>query len=262
MVKTTNGTAQVGLSIESAFSIRCYRSYPRARRDGGVLGDDDDAVAYMKEFAVHVVWLTIVGDDEVIANMDVFIDDCALDAAITADTWSGFIWIGAGSASIIVGTHDDDLTQSGARLNDGAHAYDGGFHMSIGDDAAFGDECFADFCTIDLGGRQETRMSENRSGRVEEVILGDDLAEIEIGLEEGADGADVLPVALKVKSMNLVLFQRTWNDVLAKVHAVIVEAVDECPPIENVNTHACLIARDIGGKSEGLEGFDRHTQVF
>ena len=65
------------------------------------------------------------------------------------------------------------------------------------DDAAVGNDGVIDLRPIDLRSRQKTRAGENRRAHVEEIEARQLGSEIEVRFEEGADGSDVLPVALE-----------------------------------------------------------------
>jgi hypothetical protein len=75
--------------------------------------------------------------------------------------------------------------------------------VRVGEHAAIGDQSAADGGAVDLGGGQEAGMGEDRCVELSKKSnCGTRLAEIQVGLEEVADGADVLPVAVEVVGMD------------------------------------------------------------
>src|SRR5438093_10813536 len=64
------------------------------------------------------------------------------------------------------------------------------------DDAAVADDRVIDLRAVDLGAGQKAGTGKNGRDHVEEIETGQLGGDIEICLEEGANGADVLPVTL------------------------------------------------------------------
>ena len=121
-----------------------------------------------------------------------------------------------------------------------ADADDAALDVGVVDDAAVGDDRLADRRAVDLAGGEETRVRVDGRGGVEEIELRHRVGELEIGVEEGADGADVLPVALVDVGVDAEFCEHVRDDVLAEIHEVIVERLHEHLAVENVNAHRRL----------------------
>ena len=63
------------------------------------------------------------------------------------------------------------------------------------------------------------------------------VCQVEIGLEEGVDRSDVLPISLKNIGLHLVFIDGCWNDILAEIGEVIVEAFLENFTLEQMDTY-------------------------
>ena len=69
---------------------------------------------------------------------------------------------------------------------------DGALDMGVGDLAAVRDNGLADGGAVDLAGGQEPGVGVHGAGAVKKAVLRDRVGEVQVGIEEGADGADVL----------------------------------------------------------------------
>ena len=159
--------------------------------------------------------------------MDVLVDDRAFDAAVAADAGWRAVRIRADGSCIVVRPHDDAVPNGGAGFDPGAQADDGRFNVRVGEHAAVSDQSSANGGTIDLGGRQKAGVGEDRRGAFKEVKLRHQTAEIEVGVEEVTDGADVFPVALKVEVKDAFVLDGVRDDVLAEIVERVVETFDE-----------------------------------
>ena len=86
------------------------RLNPRAVGDDMVFGNDDDAVADVVERMVDVAGFAFRGDNAVIADASVFIDDGVFDAGVFADADGGFARGALGGRDlgfVIIATHHD-----------------------------------------------------------------------------------------------------------------------------------------------------------
>ena len=90
---------------------------------------------------------------------------------------------------------------------------------------------------VDLGAGQIARARKNRRAHVEEIEARQFGNQIQVRLEKGADGADVLPIALKDVGENAVRFDGVRDDVLAEIGKRIVEQVADEVAVENINAH-------------------------
>jgi hypothetical protein len=109
----------------------------------------------------------------------------------------------------------------------------------IVDDAPVRHQRALDPALDDLGARQIARVSEDRSGRIVEVELGQRSAEIEVGLVEGTDGSDVLPVTLMLKGEHPPGADEPRYDVLAEVCFGPGQRVRQHGAIEHIDAHGC-----------------------
>src|SRR4029077_18169047 len=82
--------------------------------------------------------------------------------------------------------------------------------------------------------------------------FGIGIGEVETGLEKCADCSDVLPISLKNIGLHLVFIDGCWNDILAEIGEVIVEAFLENAAIEHIDTHRGLVEVGIGRLADGL----------
>ena len=114
---------------------------------------------------------------------------------------------------------------------------------------------------IDLRGGQEARAGKDGRAHVEEIEPGELADKVEVGLEEGADGSNVLPVALEDVGEDAVLGDGAGDDVLAEVGVLVVEQADDEIAVEDVDAHRgeeeILVALD----AEAVVGFTGNFQL-
>ena len=96
-------------------------------------------------------------------------------------------------------------------------------------------------------------MRVDRRHGVEEIELRHRIGELEIRVEESADRADVLPVALENVGVDAELREHVRDDVLAEIHEGVVERFDQHLAVENVDAHRGLKQLRIGGPPQFLE---------
>ena len=95
--------------------------------------------------------------------------------------------------------------------------------MAVAEDAAVGDDGVIDGRPVDLGRRHEARARVNGGGHVEEIEAGQVGREVQVGLEEGADRPDILPVTLVNVGKDLQILDRLGNDVFAEIGQVVLQ---------------------------------------
>ena len=157
----------------------------------------------------------------VVADAGVFIDDGVIDAGIEADADARAVGAGAFLNGrlrfVIIATEQDDAVKLAAGADEAADADDAMSDAGMVDDAAVRDDRVIYMRPVYLGTRQETRTRKNGRGHVEEVETRQFGGDVQVGLEEGADGADVLPVTLIDVGDRRGAFYGTRDDVLAEV---------------------------------------------
>ena len=124
-----------------------------------------------------------------------------------------------------------------ARRNKAPHADVALANAGSVDDAAVGDDGLVNRRPVDLRGRQKTRARVDRRLHLEEVKLWQRRGHVQVGLEEGANRADVLPVTLVHMGVDGVRVDGARDDVLAEVCHLVLEQLDERLPVEQVDTH-------------------------
>src|SRR5262249_37972148 len=75
----------------------------------------------------------------------------------------------------------------------------------------------------------------------------------EVGVEECADGPDVLPIAAVDEAEDAVRLNGGGNDVLAEINFAVVERVNERLAAEDVDAHRGEVVVFLGGDSEAGE---------
>src|SRR2546421_2025895 len=89
--------------------------------------------------------------------------------------------------------------------------------------AAVGYDCVINLRTVDLRAGQKSWAAENRRAHVKKIEAGQFAADIQVCFEEGANGSDVLPIALKNRGEHAQIFNRLRDDVFAEIGQRIVE---------------------------------------
>ncbi len=123
------------------------------------------------------------------------------------------------------------------------------------DDTSIGNDGMVDFGAIDLRGRQKPRARKHRRAHVEKVEARQFRGHVDIGVEKGADGPDVLPITLEDIGEDAEVRDGRGNDMLAEVVPLLSRLVflllqepSEHFAVEHVNAH--------GGEVELLLPFD------
>ena len=223
-------------------------------RDHGVLGDDDDAVADEVALVVEVFRLAGGGDDHVVPDAGVLVDDGVLDFAMGADAHAGLALalraLHGFLGLVIVAAENDDAVQFRAVADDGAQADNGVADPGAVDDAAVRNHGVVHLGAVDLGAGQIAGPGEDGRAHVEEIEarqLGD---EVEVRLEEVPDGSDVLPIALIDIGENPVGGDGLRDDVLAEVGQVVVQQVANDVAVENIDAHGGQVGLAAVGDGE------------
>src|SRR3989442_8866838 len=69
---------------------------------------------------------------------------------------------------------------------------------------------------LTFAGGKETRVGVNRISPVKKIVGRNRVRQCQVGFKEGPHCADIFPIPLKNVGKNLVLLQRSRNDVFAK----------------------------------------------
>src|ERR1035438_5044227 len=175
-----------------------------AVRDHAVLGDDDDAIADVVIRMIYLVGLAGRGDDDVVADPRVLVHNGVFDAGVGADAdgrLAGLLVLHYGFDRFIeIAAEQYHPVQHRSHADAGAQADDTVRDDSAIDNAAVGNDRMIDLGAVDFRAGQKARAAEDRRGHVEEVEPWQFVRHIEVGLEEGANGPNVLPIALEYRS--------------------------------------------------------------
>src|SRR5436190_3806968 len=141
-----------------------------------------------------------------------------------------------------------------AFADDAADADDGIADGGAIEDAAVGNDRVIDLANVGLGGGQKARARKDRRVHIEEIEAGQLGGDIEVGLEEVADGADVFPITLEDIGEDTILGAATGDRLRDDMFAEIVplgvfEELDEHVAVEDVDAHGgepvFLVALDV-----------------
>src|ERR1039458_3950704 len=123
-------------------------------RDDGALGNDDDAVADVIKFVVHILRFAGGRNGHVVPDARVFVYDGVGDLAVGADAHAGLAFVLVPFHRFLrfvkVAAEDDDAVQLRAGFDDGAQADDGVGDARAVDDAAIGDDGVINLRAVDL----------------------------------------------------------------------------------------------------------------
>jgi len=233
------------IRVQSVFHLwlplRPAFSNHRSVGDDGVFGNDDDAVADVIKCVVELFRFAGGRNRYVAPDARVFVNDGVLDFAVCADAEArlaiAFVRFDGFLRFVIIAAEDDDTVQLAAGANDGAQADNAVGDARLVDNAAVGDEHVINVSAVDFGAGQIPRAAENRRAHVEEVEPRQFRHEVEVRLEKRADGADVLPVALKNVGEHAARTDGVRDDVLAKIRQRVVKQFADQTAVENVNAH-------------------------
>src|SRR5262249_42857666 len=89
------------------------------------------------------------------------------------------------------------------------------------DNAAVRNHRMIDLSCVDFRAGQETRPAEDRSAHIKEIESRKFVGDVEVGLEKGADGADVFPITLENERVNAQVFNGLRDDVFAKIGQIV-----------------------------------------
>src|SRR6478609_5620628 len=215
-------------------------SNPKSRRDGRVLWYYNDPITDVIILRVEILRLAFRRDDHAVRYPRIFVDDRAIDHAITSDPDWDFLRRAIASEFKIIGAHHNAITYGGAALNDAANANDASLYMPIGDDTAVGNNRLSQSGAVNCAAGQKTRMRINRRLGFKETVCRHKIGEIEIGFIKSADCSDVFPVAVENVSAHIARLNGGGNYVLAEIHQIVVKTIDQHVAIENVNAHRGL----------------------
>ena len=181
------------------------------------------------------------GDDAVGTNAGVLVDDGVLDARVSShpDSWNAIPVTGGlrRFRLVVIRTQQDRTVHAAPRSDETANADEALTDARAIDNASVRDDGLVDGGPVNLGSGQESRPGVNRSLHLKEVELWHCRGHVEIGLEESADGADVLPVTLVNKGVNPVSPDGSRDDVFPEVGHLVLEQLYERLPVEEINSH-------------------------
>ena len=164
-------------------------------------------------------------DGDVFPNACVFVDDCAVDYAsrTDADVWDAFLFVAffVFGGFVKVSAHHDGVGEFDAGANNAAYADDGVFDFCVLYVGAVADFALFEVASIQFGRGEVARVRVDGSVGLVKGEGGRRGCEREVGFVEGADGADVFPVALKSVGIDLVSVNGGGDDVFAKVVAAV-----------------------------------------
>src|ERR1041385_5607436 len=98
---------------------------------------------------------------------------------------------------VIVAAKDNSAIDHRAGADQAAHANNAVHDDCTIQDAAIGDDRVINLRSIDLTARQEAWPTKDRRAHVKKIKPRQLIGYIQISLEKGADGPDVLPISLK-----------------------------------------------------------------
>ena len=105
------------------------------------------------------------------------------------------------------------------------------------DNAAVRNDRVIDLRTVNFRTRQEAWSAENRGAHIEKVEARQFTGQIQVCLEEGADGSYVFPITLKNIRVHPQFLDGLRNNVLAKVRQRILQQTKNHTPAEHINAH-------------------------
>src|ERR1035438_9865805 len=212
-----------------------------AVRDHAVLGDDDDAIADVVIRMVHLVGLAGGGDDDVVADPRVLVHDGVFDAGVGADAdgrLAGLLVLHYGFDRFIeIAAEQYHPVQHRSHADAGAQADDTVRDDSDLDNAAVGNDRMIDLGAVDFRARQKARAAEDRRGHVKEVEARQFVRDIDVGLEEGANGSNVLPIALEHKGEHAQILNSVGDNMFAKIGERVVQQAADDVAVEDVDAH-------------------------
>lgn len=115
---------------------------------------------------------------------------------------------------------------------------------------------------VDFAPREKPRVRVNLAARIEEIVRRDQLTEVEIGLIERADGADIFPVSLEDVAVDMMLFNATGDNVFSEVVEFVIEDFFQDIPIEEVDAHGSLEGFFLFGQIVFFQHGGRHAQFL
>src|SRR6188472_2260832 len=97
----------------------------------------------------------------------------------------------------MVAPHDDAVANCRPAPDDAAHADHASFDVSVGNDAAVGNDRLPQSGAVDFAPRQKAWVRIDGRGSFEKAVLRLEIGQVEVRLVKGADRSDVFPIALK-----------------------------------------------------------------
>ena len=138
-----------------------------------------------------------------------------------------------------------------------SQADDGVLNFGFADLAAIGDHDIIQGGAIDLGAGQETRPGVDAAVRIIEVERRFGTGQFQVDLVEGADGADILPIAVEIETANLVGVDGFGDHLAAKIVVIVaLQQVEQHIRFEEIDAHGAQV-RTFGviAADEFLQGF-------
>src|SRR5207253_10041821 len=139
------------------------------------------------------------------------------DYTVASDADRNLLRSAVAAEFVIIGTHYHAIANSGAALNNAAHANDAALDVAVGYDTAIGNDRLAQGCPIDFASGKKTRMRINGRVGFEKAVGWNEVGEIEIGFIEGANRSDIFPVAIENVGTDVMCLDCGRNDVLAEI---------------------------------------------
>jgi len=142
-------------------------------RDDAVFRNDDDAVADVVERVIDVFGFAGGGDEAVVADARVFVDDGVFDVGVPPNADAGqsarFVLFDGRFGFVVVATEQYGAIEVATFLNDAAHTNDGVVDLAAIQNTAVRNGGVIDFRAVDFRSRQKARARKDRRAHVEEI---------------------------------------------------------------------------------------------
>ena len=169
----------------------------------GVLADDDDAILdnVALVLVVRLLHVVLVDDLAVHTDASVLVNDGTADGGARTDADGGAAGerLALMGLLIVVGAHNHGVLDHAALLDVGAEANHGVGDDGLVDEAAITNGRAGHVGVEELGGGKEAGLGVDGGaggGLVEGELGGLGLVAVEVGVVEGLDGTDILPVTI------------------------------------------------------------------
>src|ERR1700676_3248581 len=213
-----------------------------SRRYDGSFRDQDNSIANEVVVAIHILRFPGRGDNHVITNASIFVDDRSLDGTARTDSewWTSRQRLGI-FVLVKIRAHQDAITDRSPVFNDAANPDHRPVDIRMGDDATFGDNRLVNLGTVNFAGGKKTGVRVDRVEGIKKIIGRHGIREGQVCFEKSSDGSDILPVPLKNIGEDFVFVERGWNDVFAEIVETVVQRIDQDLAIEHIDTHRSLV---------------------